>query len=182
MALKICPWWLSGFLNNSLRRLFQNQFKILNGLVNTGQTVADIGCGPGFFTLPLAKLVGDTGRVIAADLQPEMLERVKSRAGKKGLLSQIHLHKCGKNEIGIKEKVDFALVFYMVHEVPDPERFLREIADMLKPGGVLLLAEPKIHVSRKRFIETVDLVCSVGLKAESEKKVSGSRAVIFSKE
>ena len=71
---RVCPSWLAFVLNNPLRKLLQNPEKILKGLVQEGQTAVDLGCGPGFFTLPLARMVGESGRVIAVDLQSKMLD------------------------------------------------------------------------------------------------------------
>ncbi len=65
----VCPAELAGSLDNRMRRLLQNPLKILRPYVQEGMTALDVGCGPGFFTLPMAQLVGSSGRVIAADLQ-----------------------------------------------------------------------------------------------------------------
>lgn len=178
--MHICPWWLGFFVSGPVRRLIHSPEKILRGLVRKGQVVADIGCGPGLFSIPLAKLVGEEGRVIAADIQEKMLEYVRQRAEKAGVAARIKLHKCQEKEIGIEEKVDFVLAFYMAHEVPDIEAFLKEIVTLLKPDAHFLLIEPKMHVSASRFQKTVDVAYTVGLKVESEWKVRISRGVLFS--
>lgn len=89
MKLHVCPWWLVYFHSSSLRKLVQNPYKILDDLVEPGQTVLDIGCGPGFFTVPMAEMVGENGRVIAADIQAKMLGFARRRAERAGLLSRI---------------------------------------------------------------------------------------------
>jgi ubiquinone/menaquinone biosynthesis C-methylase UbiE len=61
----VCPAERSGWLTSSFRRLLQNPERILRGLVQEGQAAVDLGCGPGFFTLPLAQMVGPSGRVMA---------------------------------------------------------------------------------------------------------------------
>ena len=99
----------------------------------------------------MAKMVGDTGKVIAVDVQDEMLQRVKMMAARVGLESRIITHKSLPERIGVSDKVDFALAFYMVHEVPDAEAFLREVASLLKLKGKLLVVEPKFHVSASSF-------------------------------
>ena len=178
--MHVCPWLLGFFVSGPARRLFHNPEKILRGLVRKGQVVVDIGCGSGLFSIPLAKLVGEEGRVIAADIQEKMLGFVRRRAEKAGLESRIKLHQCQKNELGIGEQVDFALAFYMAHEVPDIDAFFKEIVTLLKKDAHFLLVEPKMHVSTSRFQKTVDTAYTAGLKVESEWKVSMSRGVLFS--
>ena len=91
---RVCPASHAGWLSTPLRRLVQNPERILRGLVSEGDTVIDLGCGPGFFTLPLARMAGETGSVIAVDLQPEMLEQLRQRAERAGLAARIRLHAC----------------------------------------------------------------------------------------
>jgi ubiquinone/menaquinone biosynthesis C-methylase UbiE len=180
MALRVCPWWLSFFVGNALRRLIHDPDEILAGLVASGHTAVDIGCGPGFFTIAMAKLVGEDGRVIAADVQTKMLDYVRRRAEKTGLQSRIRLHHCEEDGLGIEERVDFALAFYMVHEVPSVDAFLNDVAGILKPGAALLLVEPKMHVTDSRFKEIVRTACAAGLEPGSEVQIRGSRGMLFS--
>ena len=77
----VCPWWLIRTLDNPLRRLFQNPEEILKDFVRTGDACLDVGCGIGYFTIPMAKLAGPSGNVTAVDLQPQMLAGVERRAG-----------------------------------------------------------------------------------------------------
>ena len=85
MAHHVCPWWLGYWLVSPLRRLWQDPEKILEPYVKTGMTVLEPGCGMGFFTLDLARLVGPKGKVVAVDLQEKMLAGLKRRARKAGL-------------------------------------------------------------------------------------------------
>jgi len=73
---RICPVERAGGLDNSFRRLLQNPRTILKIYISRGMTVLDLGCGPGFFSIEIAKLLNDSGKVIAADLQEGMLEKV----------------------------------------------------------------------------------------------------------
>ena len=180
MNLRVCPWWLSVFLAHSLRRIIHNPDKILAKFIQKGHTVADIGCGPGYFTIAMAKLVGEKGRVIAADIQPKMLQYVHRSAEKKGLQSRIILHQCQENKLGIKEPVDFVLAFYMVHEVPEIETFFKEIAAIMKPEAAFLLVEPIVHVTARRFEQIIQAACAAGLKSNTEVKIFGSRTMLFS--
>jgi len=135
----------------------------------------------GFFTIPLAKLTGKTGKVIAADLQPEMLAGIQRRARKAGVDERIILHQCTTEHIGVKEAVDFCLAFWMVHEVPDRDSFFREIASLLKPGGCLLMAEPKLHVSAEGFKETLKAAVDAGLRVTDQPHLLFSFSALLKK-
>lgn len=176
---RICPSWLAPALDNPIRKLIHDPEKILNGYIEDGQTVLDLGCGPGTFTIAMAKLAGETGKVIAVDVQDEMLQTVREKAAREGLESRIITHKSSPDRVGISDKVDFALAFYMVHEVPDVESFLKEIASLLKPKGKLLIVEPKFHVSASSFKKTLEMVLLAGLKPISEPNIRFSRSMLF---
>ncbi len=177
-----CPWWFLFTFDNPLRRLIHDPEKILGAYVKPGDRVLDVGCGMGAFTLGLAELVGRKGLVYAADLQEQMLAGLQKRAERAGLMERIQLHLSSPDQIGVSEPVDFALAFWMVHEVRRPEGFLRQIYDLLKPGGRLLIAEPRIHVSGKGFGQTVSLAIKVGFQVEGEPEIRASRAVLFQKQ
>jgi len=179
MNTHVCPASHAGFLSTSLRRLIQKPEKILDGLVTPGQTAADIGCGPGFFTVPLAKMVGENGTVIAADLQAEMLDRVRAKAARLNITNTIKYHICEPQQIGITENLDFILAFYMVHEVPSPDAFFRESRSMVNSAGRLLYVEPKFHVGRDEFQSMVALAETAGWSPESFPKILLSRAVLL---
>ncbi len=128
LSIHVCPWWLARALDNPIRRLIHSPDKILGGYIEPGQTVLDLGCGSGTFTTAMARMVGETGRVIAVDLQDEMLQMVRQKAAKESLDSRLITHKSKPDRIGIADKIDFALAFYMIHEVPDVDAFLLEVA------------------------------------------------------
>ena len=176
---RICPWWLARALDNPIRRLIHNPEKILSRYIERGQTVLDIGCGSGTFTIALARLVGETGKVIAVDVQNEMLQMVRKKAAKEGMKSNIITYKSDPRRIGIEEKVDFALAFYMVHEVPKAEAFLKEVASLLNPEGKLLIVEPRFHVSELAFDRTLEAARLAGLKQISKPEIRFSRSMLF---
>ncbi len=177
---RICSWKHAFALDNPIRRLIHNPQKILGVYIEAGQTVLDVGCGPGTFSLAMAKMVGESGKVIAVDVQEEMLQIVREKAARQGLESRIVTHKSYPDLIGISEKIDFALAFYMVHEVPSAETFLKEIASVLKPKGKLLIVEPKIHVSATAFEKTIEVARQAGLRPVSEPKIRISRCKLLS--
>ena len=177
-----CPWWLLFTFDNPIRKLIHNPEKILKSYVKKDDTVLDVGCGMGYFSLGLAKLVGDNGTVIAADLQKQMLSGLKKRATRAGLLERIQLHQSRPEQIGVDIPVDFGLAFWMVHEVPHQEFFLTQIHEIIKLDGQLLIVEPVIHVTGKAFTKTLSIVQSVCFRVIERPRVSASRAVLLKKE
>jgi ubiquinone/menaquinone biosynthesis C-methylase UbiE len=179
MPPQVCPWWKIHTFDNPLRRLIQKPERILKGLITEGDTVLDIGCGYGYFSLAMARMVGDAGLVIAADVQQRMLDGLRRRAEKHGLQQRIRLHLCRPNDLELAVPVDFVLAFWMAHEAPDQEAFLRQVGILLKAGARLLIAEPLMHVSRRQFEGMNAIAERAGLKPLGKVKVSLSRAALF---
>ena len=175
----VCPWWLCFTFDNVFRRIFHDPEKILSPYVNEGETAVDIGAGMGYFSIPLARLVGSGGSVIAVDTQERMLKAVHSRARKAGLDERIIAHLTTGDTIGITRKVDFVLAFWMVHEVTDRRRFLGEIRAMLKPDGLFLLVEPAMHVTRKTFEEMTLSAIEAGFVVQGSPRISLSQSLLL---
>ncbi len=176
---RICPVERAGGLDNSVRRLLQNPQKILKPYINEGMTILDMGCGPGFFTIEIARLLNGTGKVIAADLQQGMLDKVNQKIKGTVLEQRITLHQCQATSVGVAEKVDFVLAFYMIHEVPDRQKLFEEFKSLLKPFGKILIIEPKFHVSKKLFNEMIATLETLGFEILSGPKVFFSRSVLL---
>ncbi len=175
----VCPWWLCFTFDNPLRKLLHNPEAILSPYVHPGDRVIDIGPGMGYFTIPLARLVGRKGHVIAIDVQERMLSALMTRAKKKGISERIEAYLASQKSLGIHEKADFILAFWMVHEVPDQSTFFREIRDLLKPSGSLLLAEPIVHVRRKYFLRTLQSATEMGLVVKESPKIRLSHSALL---
>jgi len=175
----VCPWWLAYTFDNPLRRILHPPEKVLSGLVSQGQTVLDIGCGMGHFSLGMARMVGEHGRVIALDLQDQMLDRVRRRAEKQRLSDRLILHKGEVAGLDMRGEVDFALAFWMVHEVPDQHAFFQSVKGLLKPNGRLLVAEPKIHTSKADLIRSLKIAADAGLKVNANPDISFSRTALL---
>ena len=178
---RVCPVERAGSLDSRIRRWFQDPKKILSPYLKEGMTALDLGCGPGFFTIDMAQLVGNAGRVIASDLQEGMLQKLQNKILETGIEDRIILHRCEKDRIGISEQVDFILAFYMIHELPDQNAFFNEISAILKTGGLLLIAEPPFHVSKQAFRQTLEKAEKAGLVRAAGPKIFFSKTAILKK-
>lgn len=177
----VCLVGLSAGLDNSLRRWVQDPHKILGPFIKKGMSVVDLGCGPGVFSVEMARLLDGSGCVIAADLRAGMLDIVRRKVTGTDLEQRVRLHQCSEESTGITEPVDFVLAFYMIHEVPHQERLFRELISLLKPEGKIFVIEPKIHVTKKSFERMLELAQSLGLHVVAQPKVFFSRAVVLEK-
>jgi 2-polyprenyl-3-methyl-5-hydroxy-6-metoxy-1,4-benzoquinol methylase len=166
MAEMVCPWWVGYILANPLRRLMQDPDKILASYVKPGMTVLDVGCAMGFFSIPMARMVGPDGRIVCVDMQRRMLGSLARRARRAGVPERIDARSCSQQSLGLDDladQLDFALAFAVVHEVSDAPRLLAEVAAALRSSGRLLIAEPKGHVKPRAFDETVRAAQEAGL-------------------
>jgi ubiquinone/menaquinone biosynthesis C-methylase UbiE len=176
---RVCPVENAGVLDHSWRKLIQNPRKILRPYIKTGMTVVDLGCGPGFFTIEMAKLLNGKGTVIAADLQQGMLDMVHRKIAGTALEQRVKLHLCKKESIDLTDKVDIILAFYMIHEVPDAEHLLREIKAILKQGGSILIIEPKFHVTKEKFDNLTTMIRRNGFTVTKGPGVFFSRSAVL---
>jgi ubiquinone/menaquinone biosynthesis C-methylase UbiE len=184
MEKHICPWYIGYFLTNPLRRIFQNPEKILNPYISFGMNVLEVGPGMGFFSLPLARLVGEAGKVFCVDLQEKMIQNLKRRAAKAGLLNRIEIRLCNESSLQIEDltsEIDFALAFAVIHEVSDQRNLFAEINRALKKQGLLLISEPKGHVTKEDFEVTLSITQNLGLKTLSFPNIKGSHSAVLEK-
>jgi ubiquinone/menaquinone biosynthesis C-methylase UbiE len=175
-----CPWWLCFTFDNPVRNLFHNPYKILSGYINPGDTVLDIGPGMGYFTFPISKMAGPDGKVIALDIQEGMLKRLEKKV-LKNRITNISIKLYDGSRFALEEKFDFILLFWMYHEVNNKTVFINEINSVMKPGAKILIAEPKIHVNKRKIDESVKLFTDNGFKISGEPHISLSRAVLLEK-
>jgi SAM-dependent methyltransferase len=147
-------------------------------------TVLEPGPGMGFFTLDLARLVGPSGRVVAVDLQPRMIARLKRRAARADLLERLDVRLASPNSLGVADlagAVDFSLVFAVVHELPAMETFFAELAQASKPGAAVLLAEPTGHVNAAQFEAELQAAAKAGFVVADRPSIRRSRAALLKK-
>lgn len=169
---------------SGIRKMLQNPKKILTPYIKEGMTAADVGCGMGYFTVPMLEMVGKKGKVVAFDLQQQMLTATLNSAKRKKLESKLYLNQCRENSLVIdcwENKLDFALLFAMAHEAGNRDNLFRELSWAMKPGAKLLMAEPARHVSRECFDESVEIAQKYGLVIVERPKIKCSQAVVFQK-
>ena len=181
MAKHVCPWWLAYTFDNPLRRIFHKPEEIFAPYLHEGMIAIDLGCGMGYFSIGMARMVGESGKIIAVDLQQKMLDALTTRAEKAEVADRIVTVLCEENTIGSHEEVDFALAFWMAHETPDIFDFLKQVQAILKKSGKLLLAEPKLHVTGDAFKKTLALAEKAGFKYLASPIISLSHSALFEK-
>ncbi len=184
MAHRVCPVWIGYLLLNPFRKIFQQPENILSPYVKEGMTVLEIGPGMGYFSIPLARMVGPAGKVVAVDMQEGMLKVLRKRAWKAGIGSRIEPRLCKQNTLDLQDlsgRIDFALIFAVVHEVPDQANLFRETAAALKPGHRLLVAEPRGHVKEKDFAATVSLAEHSGFRLVDRPGIHRSHTLLLEK-
>jgi ubiquinone/menaquinone biosynthesis C-methylase UbiE len=164
--------------------LYQNPQKILGSYLKAGMKVLEIGPGMGFFSIPMARMVGNEGKIICVDVQDQMLRRLRKRAHNNGMDRIIETWQCSSSSLAVQDqkgKIDFALAFAVVHEISDQNNLLTEIYDSLKPQGILFVAEPRGHVIREAFDKFLLLAQRKGFSISEMPDVPGSHSVVLVK-
>jgi len=165
--------------DDSIRKFLLNPKKILKEYVKEDMNVLDLGCGPGLFSFEMAKMVGPNGKVIAADVDEEMLERLRNKIKGLEVEKRIRIHKSDRNRFNLNEKFDFILVFYVAHEVKNKKGFFEGLKKLMKPKTKLLIAEPIFHVSKNSFEATLAIAEEVGFKVVHRPKIRMSRGSVI---
>ncbi len=184
MAEHVCPVWVGYLLASPLRKILQNPDRILSPHVKAGMTAVDLGSAMGFFSLPMARMTGTSGRVVCVDMQEKMLNILEKRARKAGVPDVVETRVCEKESLGMEDlrgKVDFILACYMVHEVPDIPGLFSQAAAALRTSGRMLVLEPRGHVSPADFQCTVSIARENGLQAVGDPRVRRSLTVLLEK-
>jgi len=184
MSGHTCPWWLGYLLLAPMRRISQRPTRVLGPFVRPGMLVVEPGCGMGFFTLDLARMVSPGGRVVAVDLQPKMLASLRRRAARAGLEGRIDLRLARADHLGIADlagQVDLVLAFYVVHEIQEPAAFFAEVAAALKPDGAALIVEPPLHVSRAAFEASLAVAERAGLCLARRPRIGPNKVALLAK-
>jgi len=163
----VCPFWVGYLLASPIRKLIDNPDRLIGEHVRPGMTVLDLGCAMGYFSLPMARMVGDAGQVICLDVQERMLRKLEKRAERAGLLSRTERRLVEPDGLGLADldgAVGFALAFAVMHEIPDQAGALAEVSAALAPGARMLIAEPRGHVNAAAFERTLEHARAAGLR------------------
>lgn len=178
---KICPVEKAGMLDNLFRRMLQNPDKLIRPYVKENMTVLDFGCGSGFFTMEIAGRVGEGGMVVASDVQEGMLEILKNKIQNTNVQNRVRLHHSSPERVGLEDPIqfDFILIFYAMHELPDPDSILTEMKTLLKPTGKLWIVEPIFHVSQKDFLKLEEKINDIGYRVSERPGVFFSHSMLL---
>jgi ubiquinone/menaquinone biosynthesis C-methylase UbiE len=166
-------------LESRLRFILQNPRRILKKYIHPGMTVLDLGCGTGYFTLDIAKLLEKKGKVIAADVQIGMLDILVHKLGYSELQNQIQIHNNQENTLNLTEKVDFILAFYAFHEMKYLDSIINELQKILIPETKIFISEQRFHVSKYTFNTIVQKMENIGFEICKRPRIFFSRTVIM---
>jgi len=142
------------FVHDTLYGIFVNPYKLLDAAgLKPGQKVLEVGCGPGFFTIPAAKIVGAEGVVYALDVNPFAVETVQRKVEKEGL-DNVKILFADAAKTGLPdESVDLAFLFGVIHALEDVDAVMQEMHRVLKAKGILSVQ--KSWWSEKQLINVV---------------------------
>lgn len=138
-----CPVWLHWLveLDNPFAKAHRAAIIVERLGLQPGMTVLDAGCGPGRLTVPIARRIGEQGEVMAMDIQPGMIERVREKAQAANLTNIRYLQAgLGENRLD-RDRFDRAVLVTVLGEIPNREAALQEIYDAVKSGGILSITE-----------------------------------------
>ena len=164
MSQKGHPFPASGafMIDNSIRRWLQPPSELIDKIaIGKDDTVIDFGCGPGFYTIELAKRAKS---VIAVDVSPDMLAKAKNKATKAETTNIQFLQSDGK-KIQLPDATATKIILVTVfHEIGDSEAVLKEFIRIMKPNGTLIIAE----IVKKSIVPGAPVQNPETLKAEVE--------------
>lgn len=169
----------AGALDSRLRRILQNPKRILRKYIRQGMTVLDLGCGTGFFTLEIARLLRGEGKVIAVDVQEGMLDILRQKLKNSELKQQIQILNNPAQSLGFSDKIDFILAFYTFHEMKYIDHIIPELCKITKPETKILIAEQKLHVSKAMFESIVNKMINHGFVIYKRPRIFLSRCVVM---
>jgi ubiquinone/menaquinone biosynthesis C-methylase UbiE len=162
-----CPASLSWIVDLPIRRRYMRPVLDRVG-IRPGERVLELGPGPGAFTVDAARRLQPDGKLIAVDIQPEMIAQVEKKVRRAGL-TNVETHVASAYELPVEDaSVDRVFLVTVLPEIPDPVRGLREVYRVLKPGGVLSSTEEFLDPDYPRRKTTIAWAQAAGFElAES---------------
>lgn len=161
-----CPTSWSWIVDNPLRR-WDVRHALERAGLRAGETVLELGPGPGAFTVDAAQRVGSEGRLIAVDIQPGMIAQVNARVKAAGV-TNVETHVASAFELPLPDaSVDRAYLITVLPEIPDPVRALREVHRVLKPGGVVSMTEEFLDPDYPRRATTGAWAAAAGFEPDA---------------
>lgn len=148
-------WTITLMHDNPLLPIFRNPYKLLRDAgLKQGQKVLEVGCGPGFFTIPAAKIVGEQGLIYAVDINPFAIRRVKNKIAKEGLRN-VKPSLTNASNTGLPESsIDLAFLFGLRYVAGGLRSVISEMHRILKFGA--LLSFEKTRGSGEELIQEVE--------------------------
>jgi ubiquinone/menaquinone biosynthesis C-methylase UbiE len=157
-----------GKMEDPSRAEWQKPDEVLRALaLRSGQVVCDIGAGPGYFTFPVARAVGEAGHVYAVDVEPRILEALRKRLRKTKLRNVTPVLALEDDPLVPPASCDLILIVDTYHHFPDGPAYLRRLARSLRPGGRLVNIDfhkrelpvgppPEHKLTREEFLAQAD--------------------------
>ena len=177
--LHVCPVWIGYLMNNPLRKLQQNPYKILWRYAIPGSRILEIGPAMGFFSVPMASMIAPDGKLYCVDIQQGMLDKLEARMRRRKLehITETILSTADSMQIDhLKAEIDFCLLAFVVHEIPGQKKFFREIACAMKKGGRILFMEPSWHVKKDDWEKSLNYAVEAGFTINPDVMVKGCRS------
>ncbi len=150
-----CPWWLAWLLESSLMEKFERTQATLGRVgLRPGQRVLEVGPGPGRLLIPAVRRVLPGGEVVGLEIQPQMVERLKSRANQAGISNLTTILGDATKPHVSAESFDAVYLCMLLGEIPDREAALKQSLAALKPGGTLSITEtfPDPHYQSRNTV------------------------------
>ena len=139
------PAFIGRFLDSNLRRKMQPPYKLIQRSgVKEGMNVLEVGCGSGAFTTFVARAIGSKGKIYALDIQPGMLEQLRSKLSRpeNEVINNVAPVKGSACNLPFyNSSLDLVYMVTVLQEIPNRNKALQEISRVLKPGGYLSVTE-----------------------------------------